>query len=253
MKTDILIQCENLSKSLGGASVIEQVTLAIKAGEVVTLIGLNGSGKTTLLKALMGIIPPDSGAVTRRTGLRIGYVPQRMVFDSVMPLKVSDWLSLSVDERFDITAVRAASAEAGVEHLLGNAMHGLSGGELQRVMLARALLRKPDLLVLDEPVQAVDITGQAALYGLISNINRTRGCAVLMVSHDLHLVMSSTTNVICLNHHICCHGAPNKVSQDPAFIALFGKPVADSLAVYTHHHDHTHDMHGDVVGGCKHG
>ncbi|MDY0006331.1 MAG: ATP-binding cassette domain-containing protein, partial [Spongiibacteraceae bacterium] len=174
----------------------------------------------------------------------VGYMPQKLVVDRSLPLSVARFLRLTSD---DPAAVRAALTRVGVPTLGERPLAQISGGELQRVMLARAILRKPQLLVLDEPAQGVDISGQAALYALINALRDELGCAVLMVSHDLHLVMAQTDSVLCLNQHVCCHGHPEQVSTDPAYLNLFGPREAEALAVYHHHHDHHHDIHGDVV------
>jgi zinc transport system ATP-binding protein len=236
---DYLIRAQGLSKTYGHTAVISTVSLNIPPRNIVTVIGPNGSGKTTLLKLLLGLETPDSGQVERAAGLRIGYVPQKLAIDPILPLTVGWFLSLSSEA--GSLPVHEAATQAGVASLLDARMQSLSGGEMQRVLLARALLCRPQLLVLDEPAQGVDVTGQAMLYELIGRLAKQHGIGVLMVSHDLHLVMSATDHVICLNHHICCSGHPHSVRGDPAFAALFGQHVAASLAVYTHHHDHTHD------------
>jgi len=232
-----LIKAENLSKSFHGQRVVDGVSLSLKAGEIMTIIGPNGSGKTTLIKLLLGLESPDSGTLERRKKLRIGYVPQRIALPKVLPATAEWFLKLS-QTAGDLKEV---ATELGIECCLQKSIHTLSGGEMQRVLIARALLAHPELLVLDEPAQGVDVTGQAELYALIASIARTRGAGVIMVSHDLHLVMSATDHVICLNHHICCEGHPHSVQDDPAFVQLFGKRVAHELAIYTHHHDHEHD------------
>ncbi len=203
-----------------------------------TIIGPNGSGKTTLVRILLGLDTPVQGTITRKDRLRIGYVPQKLAIDPTLPLTTSWFLALTAKQADDVVEV---AREVGVEGILNQPLQALSGGELQRVLIARALLSKPELLVLDEPAQGVDVTGQAMLYALIARLKDTHNLSVLMVSHDLHLVMSATDHVICLNHHICCSGHPHSVRGDPAFAALFGQHVADSLAVYTHHHDHDHN------------
>lgn len=244
-----LLAAAGIRKRYGKLTVLSDVSLKALPGQIVTLIGPNGSGKTTLLRILLGLELPDNGTVHRRAGLRIGYMPQRIQMDRVMPVTVRWFLSL-YSSGGEAPGRVAEEVEAG--HLLDASLHTLSGGELQRVMLARALLCRPELLVLDEPVQGVDISGQAALYALISRIRNRYGCAVLMVSHDLHLVMASTDEVICLNHHVCCAGHPQQVKADPAFAQLFGPLVAESLALYVHRHDHTHDLGGDVHGDGEH-
>ena len=240
-----VLEMDNVSFARGGKTILNDISLSLAPGEIMTLIGPNGSGKTTLVKIALGLQQPDSGAVKLRKGVRIGYMPQRVVIDPVLPLTVRRFLSLG--GRCKLGRRMAALEEVGAPHVIDSAVQSISGGEFQRVLLARAILREPDFLVLDEPVQGVDVTGQAALYDLISRIRRRYGCAVLMVSHDLHLVMAQTDSVICLNQHICCSGHPSVVSQDPAFIEMFGKEDADRLAVYHHHHDHVHDASGEVA------
>lgn len=225
--------------------VLQNISLELNAGEIVTVIGPNGAGKSTLVKLANGLIDPTEGQVHRKPKLRIGYMPQRLSFDASLPLTVQRFLTLS---NSDLGQVTAAQARLSIEHLRNTAVHVLSGGELQRVLLARALLRQPQLLVLDEPVQGVDVSGQTELYALITALRDELGCGVLMVSHDLHLVMADTDRVVCLNHHICCQGKPESVSTDPAYLQLFGHKTASKIAVYTHQHDHSHDMHGNVVG-----
>ena len=228
-----------------GRAILEHVDLAVAAGEIVTLIGPNGAGKTTLVRVLLGLERPDLGRIERRAGLRVGYLPQWLHVDPVLPLTVARLLTLT--RRATRAAQRTALVEVDVPHLLDAPVAGLSGGELQRVLLARALLAEPELLVLDEPTQGVDFTGQAELYRLIGRLRERRGCGVLMVSHDLHVVMAATDRVLCLNRHVCCHGAPESVRQHPEYLALFGPRVASNLAVYAHHHDHAHDLSGEVA------
>ena len=247
-----LVQLKNVGFRDGTLEILHNISLEIGGGEITTVIGPNGAGKSTLIKVICGLLQATQGEVKRKKALSIGYMPQKINLPRSMPMKVSRFLSLADTGKENRSA---ALEKAGVSHLHSASMHKLSGGELQRVLLARALLRKPQLLVLDEPLQGVDINGQAALYRLISSLREENGCSVLMVSHDLHLVMAQTDKVICLNQHVCCHGEPESVSQHPEYLKLFGKQVVEDIAVYTHHHDHHHTMHGDVVGcdeGCKH-
>lgn len=234
--SNALISAEGLNKSFGPNRVLQNVSVNVAPRKIVTVIGPNGSGKTTLLKLLLGLETPDSGVIVHRPGVRIGYVPQHLTINPILPVTVEWFLSLSANGK-DIVEV---AEETGTAHLLKTPLQSVSGGEMQRILLTRALLCKPELLVLDEPAQGVDVNGQAMLYDLIAQVSRRHGCAVLMVSHDLHLVMSSTDHVICLNHHVCCSGHPHSVRDDPAFVELFGQHVAESLAIYTHHHDHEH-------------
>lgn len=239
-----LIQARDISINLGGQSILQHVDLSIHAGEIVTVIGPNGAGKTTLVKAALGLIKPDQGHIERKAKLCIGYMPQRLHIDPSLPISVERFLQLACPST---DSIKAALDEVNTQHLLKAPLQTISGGELQRVLLARALLRDPELLVLDEPVQGVDIAGQSELYELIGDIRRRHQCGVLMVSHDLHLVMAQTDTVICLNQHVCCHGHPEHVSTDPAYLNLFGEKHSAALAVYHHHHDHEHDIHGDII------
>lgn len=247
MTTPPLVQASGVSCTLGSRQVLHNISLTLMPGQIITLIGPNGAGKTTLVKMLLGLLKPDTGTISRQAGLRVGYMPQKLHLAPTMPLSVKDFLSLAVHARIENR--EKALQEVGAAHLLQAQVHDLSGGELQRVLLARALIQDPQLLVLDEPVQGVDINGQAELYRLITRIRDAHGCGVLMVSHDLHLVMSATDEVLCLNQHICCHGHPEQVSNDPAYLELFGRRQAETLAVYHHHHNHKHDLAGEVI--CK--
>ncbi|HYD99245.1 MAG TPA: zinc ABC transporter ATP-binding protein ZnuC [Alphaproteobacteria bacterium] len=237
-----LLRAEGVAVAFGGRRVLDRIDLAVAPGEIVTLIGPNGAGKSTLVKVVLGLVRPDRGTVVRRPGLRIGYMPQRLHVDATMPLTVRRFLTLWGAGR---AQVEPALAEVGAGHVADSAVQALSGGEWQRVLLARALLRDPDLLVLDEPVQSVDVQGQADLFALIDRIRARRGCGVLLVSHDLHLVMARTDRVLCLNGHVCCSGRPEDVSRHPEYLALFGQAAA-ALALYSHRHDHTHEICGDV-------
>ncbi len=244
-----LVELNQVGISFAGRQVLEGVSLALKPRDMVTVIGPNGSGKTTLIRLILGIEKPSVGHISRQPGCRIGYVPQRMVLQPTMPLTVERFLRLSGAARSEI---HGALERTAIVKLQKASVHHLSGGEFQRVLLARALLRRPQLLVLDEPAQGLDVNGQAALYDLIRGIRDELGCAVLSVSHDLHLVMASTDTVICLNGHICCRGEPEQISREPAFAELFGDELARSLAVYHHHHHHSHDLHGNVASPGHH-
>ncbi len=240
-----LIAAEGVSFDADGRRLIDGVDLAVEDGEIVTVIGPNGAGKTTLLKLLLGLLKPCAGRVRRRDRLAVGYLPQRLQIDPVLPITVARLMTLTV--RRPRPKIGAALDEVGVAGLIDAPVQALSGGELQRVLLARALLLEPDLLVLDEPVQGVDFAGEAALYELIAGLRDARGCGVVMVSHDLHLVMAATDQVVCLNHHVCCAGTARSVARDPEYVRLFGARAAEALAIYSHHHDHHHDHAGEVV------
>ncbi|WP_165668827.1 zinc ABC transporter ATP-binding protein ZnuC [Metapseudomonas otitidis] len=244
MSQDALIRLEGVGVTFAGQAVLQDVGLSLRPGEIVTLIGPNGAGKTTLVRTVLGLLQPQRGSVWRKPRLRIGYMPQKLQVDATLPLTVLRFLRLVPG--VDRAAAFAALSEVGAPQVIDSPLQTVSGGELQRVLLARALLREPELLVLDEPVQGVDVAGQAELYRLITQLRDRLGCGVLMVSHDLHLVMSTTDQVVCLNRHVCCSGHPEQVSFDPAFVELFGKD-AQSLAVYHHRHDHEHDLHGEVI------
>lgn len=240
-----LIESRDLTVRLGGRTILHGVDFRIGTGEIVTVVGPNGSGKSTFMRALVGAVVPAQGSVTRRAGLRIGYVPQTLHLDPTLPLTVARFLSLPV--RRDAAAIAAALAEAGLsETLAARQITALSGGQFQRVLLARALLADPHILVLDEPTKGLDQPGVAAFYLLIERVRRRLECAVLMVSHDLHVVMSASDRVICINGHICCEGAPTAVSEAPEYRALFGHGTRGALALYQHEHDHHHGHdHGD--------
>ena len=235
-----LIRAERLGVSLGGTPVLTGVDLAIEPGEIVTVVGPNGSGKTTLLRLLIGAERPGEGRVVRRPGLRIGYVPQRLAVDRTLPITVAGFLGLAGGTA---GAAAQALARVGIADLGGRQLAALSGGQFQRALLAQALTRRPELLVLDEPAQGLDQPGEAQLYRLIDEIRAELGCGVLMVSHDLHVVMAASDRVICLNGHICCEGTPTVVSAAPEYQSLFGYGTRGALALYRHDHDHEHAGH----------
>lgn len=236
-----LLTAADLSLSFGGQTVLDHVSIAIEPGEIVTLVGPNGSGKSTLVKTLIGLTAPDAGRITRKPGLRLGYVPQKLPIDATLPMTVARFLNLP--KRQPKPQIAQALADTGSQGLEQKQLSALSGGQLQRVVLARALLSDPELLILDEPTQGLDQPGEAAFYQLLERIRDARGCAVFMVSHDLHVVMSASDRVICLNHHVCCEGTPHVVRDAPEYRALFGPGTGGALALYQHEHDHSHD-HG---------
>jgi len=240
-----LVAARGIGVRRDGRWLVHEVDLEVGRGEIVTLVGPNGGGKTMMLRVLLGLIRPDAGRVERQAGIRIGYLPQRVQIDPNLPLTVARLMTAMA--RHPRAAVLAALAETGVEALVDQPVQSLSGGEFQRVLLARALLRRPELLVLDEPVQGVDYAGEAAMYALIASIRGRFGCGVLLVSHDLHMVMAETDRVICLNHHVCCTGTPRDVTQHSEYRRLFGPRALAAYAVYQHAHDHEHDLAGGVV------
>ena len=241
-----LIAADHVSVTLDGRQVLQDVSMAVGEGEIVTILGPNGSGKSTLLRALLGILPLTSGQVSRATGLRLGYVPQKLAIDRAMPLTVRRFLSLP--RRVDEATAQAVLGRVGLTGAGHQQMTALSGGQFQRAMLARALLSDPQILVLDEPTQGLDPQGEAGFYQLIADLRQDLGMAVLMVSHDLHVVMAASDRVICLNGHICCQGTPRVVSNAPEYRTLFGLGNLGALALYQHAHDHSHDPHTDARG-----
>jgi zinc transport system ATP-binding protein len=241
--TAALIWTEALDVAQGGRVVLERVWFSIHPGEIVTVVGPNGSGKSTLLRALIGALPPAKGRITRKPGLRVGYVPQGLRLDASMPMTVGRFLNLP--RKVPAEARRQALDEAGAGDLEERALTELSGGQFQRVLLARALLDRPELLILDEPTTGLDQPGQAAFYRRLEEVRDKLGCAVLMVSHELHVVMSASDRVICVNGHICCEGHPETVAQAEEYRALFGTGTQGALALYRHEHSHRHD-------GCDH-
>ncbi len=246
--TTPLVQVEDLNYTDGKRTLLQAINLTLMPGKIVSVIGPNGAGKTTLVKLVVGLLNPTQGSIQRVEGLTIGYMPQKIHFSPIFPLTVLRFLQLN--QTWDKSELAHMLAEVGVSHVLHSPLETISGGELQRVLLARALLRKPQLLVLDEPAQGVDLIGQGELYDLIAEIRDKHHCAILLVSHDLNVVMARTDTVVCLNQHVCCSGHPEQVSRDPAFAQMFGKAAA-GLAFYTHRHDHHHGVHGKVVDPCK--
>jgi len=234
-----LIAAEGVGLFLGGREVLEGVDLAVARGEIVTVIGPNGAGKTTLLRVLLGALVPARGHVRRAPGLSIGYVPQRLHVDPTLPLTAAGFVRLG--RQVDAAAVGRALEEAGVGTLARRALADLSGGQLQRVLLARALIGAPGLLILDEPDQSLDQPATAALYRRIEAARARLGCGVLLVSHDLHVVMAASDRVICLNGHVCCAGTPHAVASAPEYRALFGTGTGGALALYRHEHAHRHE------------
>ncbi|MDU8924276.1 zinc ABC transporter ATP-binding protein ZnuC [Pasteurellaceae bacterium LIM206] len=239
-----LVELKNIQVKFGEKVALQNINLKIYPNSVVTIVGPNGGGKSTLLKVLLKLQSPTAGRVIHDKALRVGYVPQKIHLDHSLPITVEKFLSLKkginpreINQALDLLSIR---------HLIHNSMQKLSGGEMQRVLLARAILNRPNLLVLDEPTQGVDINGQIELYQLIHQTREKLNCAILMVSHDLHIVMADTNEVVCINQHICCAGLPETISNDPKFMHFFGDQFAKNIAFYTHHHNHKHDMHGDV-------
>jgi len=238
-----LLSTDKVAVRYGGQTVLDRVSLALVPGEIVTIVGPNGSGKSTLLRVLIGALEPSSGTVTRSKGLKIGYVPQKLHIDQSMPLTVRRFLDLP--KRVSDQDACHALETAGLSNLGQRQMTALSGGQFQRVLLARAIIGRPDVLMLDEATQGLDQPGSASFYRQIEAVRTELGCAVLMVSHELHVVMSASDRVICLNGHVCCEGTPEVVSAAPAYRELFGTGTGGALALYRHDHDHKHDHDHD--------
>ena len=239
----ILLKVENVGISVNGKSLVRGVSLEVKKGEIVTLIGPNGSGKSTTAKIALGIYKNIDGKVKTYTD-KIGYVPQKISIDWTLPIRVLDFMTLT--EELTQDQINSALNMTGVEHLKNKSLSNLSGGEFQRVLIARAISKQPELLVLDEPVQGVDFKGEIALYKLIKEISEKMKCGILLISHDLHVVMSATDFVVCLNGHVCCSGTPHVVVKDNKYKELFGDRASNILSLYEHKHDHTHSQDGTI-------
>ena len=238
-----LVKLENAGVYKSSKWLVKGISFEVNNGQIVTLIGPNGSGKTTTAKMILNILNADEGLVTSNTN-KMAYVPQKINIDWTMPLRVIDFMKIT--SSINNAQITEALTLTGVEKLLYDEVHNLSGGEFQRVLIARAVAKKPELLVLDEPVQGVDFNGEIALYNLIKKISDKLNCGILLISHDMHFVMSATDHVICLNGHICCSGTPSSVVKNPAYIKLFGEHNAETLSYYQHHHDHSHNNEGSV-------
>ena len=242
-ENNLLVKLENAGVYKSSKWLVKGISFEVNKGQIVTLIGPNGSGKTTTAKMILNILNADEGLVTSNTN-KMAYVPQKINIDWTMPLRVIDFMKIT--SSINNAQITEALTLTGVEKLLYDEVHNLSGGEFQRVLIARAVAKKPELLVLDEPVQGVDFNGEIALYNLIKKISDKLNCGILLISHDMHFVMSATDHVICLNGHICCSGTPSSVVKNPAYIKLFGEHNAETLSYYQHHHDHSHNNDGSI-------
>ena len=236
-----LISASSITVTRDNKNILDNVSLDVGVRDFITILGPNGAGKSMLLKCLMGFFKPESGKIDKKAQLRIGYVPQQFTSEQTMPITVERFLQLR--KSVPMGDIIAVATETNIETLLQKPLHILSGGERQRILLARSLIGDPEVLVLDEPAQNLDISGQLAFYKLLEKIYTTRALSILMVSHDLHMVMATTKQVICLFHHICCSGEPQVVTRDPEFVSLFGHDMAEMMAVYQHGHNHTHAGH----------
>ena len=243
MNDNILVKLKNAGFRIKNKWLVQSVSFQVEKGKIVTLIGPNGSGKSTTAKIALGIFKKIEGEVEKYTN-KVGYVPQKISIDWTLPLRVSDFMVLT--ENIKSEDIDEALSLTGVIHLKNKNLGSLSGGEFQRVLLARAISKKPELLVLDEPVQGVDFTGEIALYELIKKISETLKCGILLISHNLHVVMSKTDHVVCLNGHVCCSGTPISVANNKKYQELFGEDVSKILSIYEHKHDHKHGVDGSV-------
>ncbi len=237
--SDALITAQNISLNHQGKKILDDVSFSLNPGEFITLIGPNGAGKSSLIKVLLGLIKQDSGKIKRSKSIRLGYTPQLFTPNPFIPISVVDFLTLN--QKVEKSFIGATAETTGVTSLLNLQLKDLSGGELQKVLLTRALMNKPNVLILDEPAQNLDVDGQMQLYKLIQEIHQTQNCAVLMVSHDLHRVMKESTQVLCLYHHICCKGHPEAILKDEQFNDLFADQMTELMATYEHHHNHNHE------------
>ncbi len=236
--SQILASLENISLYLNDQQILKGINLEIRKGQITTLIGPNGGGKTSIARILIGILKASSGKVTIQKNVKIGYVPQKLAIDKTIPLRVIDFLKLSADST--TKQLVEITKKLNIENILEKSLHQISGGQMQKSLLAKALMGNPDILVLDEPTSNMDIAAQGEFYDLIEEIRKQQHCAILLISHDLHIVMQKTNQVICVNHHICCEGNPESINNHPEYLSLFGKHKINNIAIYPHHHDHQH-------------
>lgn len=249
MPSSLLIELENIAYMEGGKAILRDISLGLSADEIVTIIGPNGSGKSTLIKIMLGIMQPNQGSLWKREYLKIGYMPQRFSSSPVLPMTARRFLSLQHPNN---NSIEEAIALIGIQGLVHKQLHHLSGGEIQQLLLANALMGKPDLLILDEPIQGMDVNAQDHFYGLVEDIRADQGCAIVMVSHDLHMVMRNTDRVICMNHHICCSGTPDDIKENPAYQLLFKDENFRHISLYHHQHHHTHHADGTIKSETTH-
>lgn len=238
---NLILKLTNLSLDIEGNQILDNISLSIHEGKIVTIVGPNGSGKSTLARCILKLIVPSAGEIWRKEGLKIGYMPQRISLNVNLPINVITFLKLEIANKINQELLEKTIAEVGIQNILSLPLQKISGGEMQKVLLARALLSEPHLLIMDEPTQGVDINGQLDFYRLIDKLCKDKNISMLIISHDLFMVMKNTDYVICLNHHICCEGTANFVNKQQDFHKLFGHEALSAFSVYEHHHDHTHD------------
>ncbi|AIL65631.1 Zinc import ATP-binding protein ZnuC [Rickettsiales bacterium Ac37b] len=240
MQNNIVLKLEDVFFSYNKQTVLEKINFTIYSGQIITIIGPNGGGKTTLAKLVLNLLKPNKGTVKLEKNISLGYMPQRISLTHLMPLTVARFLGLSINDRCNHYSIEEIANMLKISYLLNKQIYNLSGGELQKIIFACSLINKPDLLVLDEPIQGIDITGQMEFYTMIERIRDIYKIAILMISHDLYMVMKATNHVICLNKHICCEGTPENISKHSSYIDLFGQHAINKIAVYQHYHDHKH-------------
>ncbi|XBC41006.1 MAG: zinc ABC transporter ATP-binding protein ZnuC [Buchnera aphidicola (Nurudea yanoniella)] len=234
----LFVSVKNVSVKFNKVKILSNISLELKSNYILTLIGPNGAGKSTLVKVILKLLRPHKGEVLYNSSFRIGYMPQKLSFNTTLPITVNKFMNLSQCKEYPLKILERVNAT----HLQNVLLKNLSSGEMQKILLARALLNNPQLLVLDEPTQGIDVLGQTIFYKLINNIKRELNCSILIVSHNLNLVMFNTDEVICLNKHICCSGSPEVISKNSKFIAIFGHLEKNKLALYHHKHNHFHDF-----------
>jgi len=233
----MIAQLKNISLKINDQVILSNISLDLAKNKITTLIGPNGGGKTSIARILLGILKPNSGKIIKNSTIKIGYMPQKIVIDKTIPLTAKDFITLSLNE-IDEEYLNHLAQRLGVKKLLSKQVHGLSGGQMQKIVFLRALVNKPDLLVLDEPTQYMDIAAIQDFYQILEEIRKQNNCSILLISHDLHTVMQETDIVFCVNNHICCSGSPESVNEHPEYLSLFGKK--NNIAIYHHHHDHSH-------------
>ena len=233
-----LASLENIGLKIDGQQIIDKVSLHLNKGKITTLIGPNGGGKTSIARILLGVLQPTSGIIKKDSSLKIGYMPQKIVIDKTIPMTVKNFLTLSTHKIIFDDKINKLIERLKIDKILNKQIHDLSGGQMQKVLFLRSIINNPDLLVLDEPTQYMDINATEEFYQIIDEIRKSQDCAILLISHDLHMVMQKTDVVVCVNHHVCCHGAPEDINQHPEYLSLFGN--RSNLAIYQHHHDHKH-------------
>ena len=235
-----LLDVKKIFLEIDSKYILEDISFQVNSNQIITIIGPNGSGKTSLIKIIIGLINQTSGEVVKKNGLKIGYVPQKFVYNKNLPMSVARFVDYQNNSYLNDQNISFIESLIDINKLFNKQVSSLSGGELQKVLLFRALLSFPDILILDEPTQGVDIQGQLNFYSILSKLRDKFNLSILIVSHDLHFVMKNTDIVICLNNHICCIGKPEEISQNEHFNKIFGENISNIISLYQHKHNHTH-------------